>query len=128
MAYRPPLCCSSAKALARNRNLPLPFGESKRQRQQNREYDELIAEIRLKIFGEKLDTAEVRATTQAMIMYAGSDTTNDEVKRFAHSELMLTALQANDINEIAYEVAKCRFRVGEKSWADFIKFRSHENI
>ena len=113
---------------ARNRNLPFPFWQSKRQRQQNREYDEMIAEIRQKIFGEKLDMAEVRATTQAMVMYAASNTMNTEAKRFEPSELMLAALQGNNVEEIAYEVAKCRFRVGEKSWADFIKYRSDENV
>lgn len=113
---------------ARNRNLPFPFWQSKRQRQQNREYDEMIAVIRQKIFGEKLDMAEVRATAQAMVMYAGSNTTDTEAKRFTPSELMLAALQGNDAEEIAYEVAKCRFRVGEESWADFVKFRSNKNI
>lgn len=109
-----------------------------------------IADTIRQTFGPTLDLAEVRATAEALQAFASREAGDAEAKRRGVSRVyffitrefeLRAALKANDVQKIAREVAEIRLAAGEHGrawkdqdelcynagWADFIKFRSHEN-
>jgi len=107
-----------------------------------------IAQTIRQTFGETLDLAEVRATAEAMQVYASREIGNTEAKRrgvdrayfFINREFELrAALKSNDAQKIAREVAEVRMEAGERGrtwkdrdetcynagWSDFVEFRTN---